>query len=199
MSEPDVAGLVLAAGAGSRFGRPKALVALDGELLVARAVQMLIAAGCTPVIAVLGAGADEVRATVDLPHVVVNPDWAQGMGSSLRCGLAALAADGDAEAVVIALADQPLVGTESVDRLAAAWRAGAVAAVATYGGQQRNPVLLARSVWPSVSSGLMGDRGAGPWLRAHPDLVTLVACDDTGSPYDIDTPADLLALPTAKD
>lgn len=198
MSSPatGIAGLVLAAGAGRRFGRPKALVAFEGEPLVARAVAMLCAAGCSPVVVVLGAGADEVRATVDLPQTVVNPGWAQGMGSSLRCGLAALPAD--APAVVIALADQPLVGSESVTRLTAAWREGAVAAVATYGGRPRNPVLLARPVWPDVCADLTGDTGAGPWLRAHPEMVTLVACDDTGSAYDIDTPEDLLALHTRR-
>lgn len=199
MSAPalGLAGLVLAAGAGTRFGRPKALVAFAGEPLVARAVRMLTAAGCAPVVVVLGAGAEVVTAAVDLPHAVVNPHWAKGLGSSLCCGLAALPAD--MPAAVVALADQPLVGPESVARLAAAWRGGAVAAVATYGGRQRNPVLLARSLWPAISAQATGDTGAGPWLRAHPDLVTLVACDDTGSPHDIDTPADLQAAQSAQD
>ena len=188
----SVAGLVLAAGAGSRFGRPKALVEFDGEPLVSRAVRMLRTAGCAPVVAVLGAAADEVTAAVELSDVVVNPSWAKGMGSSLRCGLSAL--PDDVPAVVVALADQPLVGAESVTRLAAAWRAGAVAAVATYGGRPRNPVLLARSVWPDVVAQLAGDTGAGPWLRAHPELVTAVPCDGTGSPHDIDTPDDLADL-----
>lgn len=186
----SLAGLVLAAGAGTRFGRPKALVPFGGEPLVTRAVRMLSGAGCEPVVVVLGAAADEVRLAVDLPHAVVNPDWALGMGSSLRCGLAALPADADA--VVVALADQPLVGKDAVVRLAAAWRDGAVAAVATYGGQPRNPVLLARAVWPDITKSLTADTGAGPWLRAHPKQVTLVDCDGTGSPYDIDTPDDLL-------
>lgn len=193
----SLAGLVLAAGEGARFGRPKALVHFAGEPLVARAVHLLSAAGCSPVVVVLGAAADEVKDTVELPHVVVNPDWAQGMGSSLRCGLAVL--PDDAAAVVVALADQPLISEEAVVRLAAAWEAGAVAAVATYGGQPRNPVLLARTVWPDVINSLAGDAGAGPWLRAHPELVTLVDCDGTGSPHDIDTPDDLLAATKMED
>lgn len=186
------AGLVLAAGRGARFGRPKALVEYAGEPLVGRAVRLLAAGGCDPVLALLGAGAGDVLAAVDLPHVVLNPGWARGMASSLACGLAAVPPEADA--VVVALADQPLVGPEAVRRLITAWRGGALAAVATYGGQHRNPVLLDREVWPALSATLSGDAGAGPWLRAHPELVTPVACDGTGAPADIDTPDDLLTL-----
>ncbi len=187
-----LAGLVLAAGGGTRFGRSKALVSYEGEPLVARAVRMLRTGGCAPVLTVLGADAEAVRATLDLADTVVNPEWATGLGSSLRCGLAAL--PDTVEAVVIALADQPLVGPDAVDRLAAAWREGAVAAVATYAGQWRNPVLLSRGRWPEVVASATGDAGAGPWLRAHTGIVTPVPCDGTGSAYDIDTPADLQAL-----
>jgi nicotine blue oxidoreductase len=185
----DLAGLVLAAGGGSRFGRPKALVRFAGEPLLARAVRTLSAGGCAPVVAVLGAGATEMGAALDLPGAVVNADWAAGLGSSLRCGLSAL--PGSVAAVVVALVDQPLVGAGAVFRLAAAWRGGAVAAVATYAGRQRNPVLLSRQVWPAVAAAAEGDAGAGPWLRAHAELVTPVPCDGTGSPCDIDTPEDL--------
>ncbi len=192
VAQPPVAGLVLAAGSGSRFGRPKALVDYRGRPLVLRAVEVLIAAGCAPVLTVLGAAAAEVRVAVDLPGSVVNADWASGMASSLRCGLAALPAS--APAVVITLADQPLVGSAAVVRLVLAWQAGAVAAVATYAGRPRNPVLLIRDVWPDVAAASAGETGARAWLRAHPHLVTEVPCDGTGFPYDIDTPDDLLAL-----
>ncbi len=192
VAQPPVAGLVLAAGSGSRFGRPKALVDYRGRPLVLRAVEVLIAAGCAPVLTVLGAAAAEVRVAVDLPGSVVNADWASGMASSLRCGLAALPAS--APAVVITLADQPLVGSAAVVRLVSAWQAGAVAAVATYAGRPRNPVLLIRDVWPDVAAASAGETGARAWLRAHPHLVTEVPCDGTGFPYDIDTPDDLLAL-----
>jgi nicotine blue oxidoreductase len=157
----------------------------------------LVGAGCEPVVAVLGAAASDVRAQVDLPQSVVNPHWASGMGSSLRCGLAAL--PDTAPAVVVTLADQPLVGAPAVTRLVCAWQAGAVAAVATYAGRPRNPVLLDRGVWPAVSAAAVGDSGARPWLRAHPELVTEVPCDDTGSAYDIDTPQDLLDLLALED
>lgn len=116
---------------------------------------------------------------------VVAPDWDTGMAASLRAGLAGLPGD----ACVVALADQPLVGPDAVRRLVGL--AGTVdAAVATYGGKPRNPVLLDRSVWPEVAA-LTGDAGARSWLRAHPDRVREVPCDGTGSPDDVDTPEDL--------
>ncbi len=189
-----VAGVLLAAGPGSRLGRPKALVRFGGSLLVERGRAMLCAAGCEPVVVVLGAAAEEVRAVADLDgaQVRVNPDWASGMGSSLRVALAALGPS--VPAAVVALADQPLVGPAAVRRLMAAWQDGAVAAVATYGGASRNPVLLDRSTWPEVSRTAAGDVGARTFLRDHPDLVRRVACDDTGSPEDLDTAEDLTRL-----
>ena len=177
----QVAGLLLAAGAGRRLGTPKATVDLDGTTLVARGVTLLREGGCDPVVVVLGA------AVVPVPgaQVVVAADWEQGMSASLRAGLAALTAD----ACIVALVDQPLVGKLAVRRLVDL--AGSVeAAVATYEGKPRNPVLLDRAMWPELDA-LTGDAGARAWLRAHPDRVRLVPCDDTGSPLDIDEPADL--------
>jgi len=182
----SVAGVLLAAGAGSRLGRPKAMVELGGRTLAERGVAMLAAGGADPVLIVTGA----VEVRVDGARAVPNPDWRTGMGSSVRAALADLA-DGDAHAVVIALADQPLVGAESVGRLIAAYRDGVSVAVAAYDGQPRNPVLIAREHWPAVTEAAAGDRGARAFLRAHPELVTLVECGDTGRPDDIDTPADL--------
>ena len=192
----SVAGLVLAAGAGTRYGGPKALVPFEGELLVERAARLLAEGGCDPVLVVLGAQADRVQAAARLAAVVLADDWATGMGASLRAGLTALAGPAHARvgACVVALADQPRVGPEAVGRLRAAWQAGAVAAVATYGGQARNPVLLDRSTWPAVASLAQGDAGARAWLRAHPGEVTEVPCDGTGSPADVDTREDLASL-----
>jgi CTP:molybdopterin cytidylyltransferase MocA len=187
---PPIVGVVLAAGGGSRYGQPKALVRFRGELLVERAYRLLSAGGCQPVLAVLGAGAEQVLATARLPSTVHNPDWPSGIGSSVRAGLAAVPPT--AAAAVVALADEPLVGAEAVRRLIAAYRArpgGAV--VATYAGQPRNPVLLDRVVFAEVAASAVGDRGARAWLRTHPDLVTAVPCDDTGDALDIDTPDDL--------
>jgi molybdenum cofactor cytidylyltransferase len=202
-----VAGLLLAAGAGRRFGGPKALARLGAETLVERGIRLLADGGCDPVVVVVGARADEVRAAVPGPVVpglavrgsvlvVEAADWASGMGASLRCGLAALERL-PVDACVVALVDQPLVTADAVRRLLAA---GAElgpargAAVATYAGAPRNPVLLSRAVWAQVAQAAVGDAGARPWLRAHPDRVASVPCDDTGSPLDVDTAADLADL-----
>jgi CTP:molybdopterin cytidylyltransferase MocA len=181
-----VAGVLLAAGNGSRLGQPKALVELAGSTLAERGVALLGDGGADPVIVVTGA------VPVEIPGVVAvhNPDWETGMGSSLATGLLALS-NGDAEAAVIALADQPLVGAESVRRLIAAFRSGAAVAVAAYQGKPRNPVLIAREHWPAVLEAAAGDTGARPFLRAHPELVALIECGDTGRPDDVDTPEDL--------
>ena len=137
-------------------------------------------------------------APADLPGVtlVPNPHWRTGMGSSLLAGLTAVSdlppdGPGACRAVVIALADQPMVGAESVRRLIAAHAAGATVVVAAYDGRPRNPVLIDRSHWAEVLATTTGDTGARPFLRAHPELVTAVECGDTGRPDDIDTPDDL--------
>jgi nicotine blue oxidoreductase len=186
-----VAGVLLAAGEGRRLGRPKALVEVAGETLAERGVRLLRDGGASPVVVVTGAAA----VTPGGAAVVHNPDWRTGMGSSLATGLRALPAD--ATAAVIALADQPLVGTEAVRRLIAAHQAGASVAVASYDGRPRNPVLIARQHWPEVITTAAGDTGARVFLRAHRDLVTQVECGDTGSPDDVDTPADLARVTEA--
>ena len=181
-----MAGILLAAGSGSRLGQPKALVEVGGETLAARGVAMLRDGGADPVLLVTGA----VPVTIPEALAVHNPDWSTGMGSSLATGLYALN-DSDVGAAVIALADQPLVGAEAVRRLIAAYRDGASVAVAAYTGERRNPVLIAREHWPAVIGLASGDAGARPFLRARPELVTQVECGDTGSPDDVDTAEDL--------
>ena len=181
-----VAGLVLAAGSGSRLGTPKALVELAGERLVDRAVRVLADGGCAPIVVVSGAAPFDVGGA----DVIANPDWATGMGSSLRVGLAALA-DTEAAAVVVSLVDQPGIGPEVVARVIEAFESGAAVATATYGGRRRNPVLLARATWTEVARLAEGDAGARPYLAAHPAEVQPVPCDDLGSADDIDTAEDL--------
>jgi len=186
-----VAGVLLAAGEGSRFGQPKALVELDGRTLAERGADLLRAGGADPVLVVTGAAEIQLDGT----QTVRNPEWRTGMGSSLRAALQALTST-DVSAAVVALADQPLVGPQAVARLITSYRDGAGVAVAAYDGQPRNPVLLAREHWPEVIALATGDAGARPFLRAHPELVTLVECGDTGRPDDIDTPADLARIVT---
>jgi CTP:molybdopterin cytidylyltransferase MocA len=190
-----VAGVLLAAGEGSRLGQPKALVKLNGQTLAERGVALLRAGGADPILVVTGAVSLDLDGTV----TVDNPQWRTGMGSSLRAALRALTESGTEDgtsigAVVVALADQPLVGGEAVARLIGAYRRGATVAVAAYDGKPRNPVLLAREHWPEVIATATGDQGARAFLRSRPELVTLVECGDTGRPDDIDTPADLARI-----
>ncbi|MGH3184494.1 MAG: nucleotidyltransferase family protein [Streptosporangiaceae bacterium] len=191
---------MLAAGEGSRFGQPKALIELDGQTLAERGVDMLLAGGADPILVVTGAAQVELDPeTPETPkapghqiRIVYNSEWRTGMGSSLRTALESAAVlHPDVAAVVVALADQPLVGPPAVARLIAAYRAGASVAVAAYQGKPRNPVLLACEHWPEVIATATGDQGARAFLRARPDLVTLIECGDTGCPDDIDTTADL--------
>jgi CTP:molybdopterin cytidylyltransferase MocA len=181
----SVAGLVLAAGQGSRFGGPKALALLDGERLVDRAVRVLSDGGCAPVLVVTGAVDLEVVGA----QVVPNPFWATGMGSSLRAGLAALKARGESS-VVVMLVDTPWLSSDAVRRLAETG-AGSAAAIATYGGRRGHPVLLGAEVWPEVAELSAGDTAAKAWLRSHPDRVLEVDCTGLGSPRDVDRPEDL--------
>jgi len=185
-----VGGIVLAAGAGRRYGMAKALVSYQGQLFVERAARVLVDAGCSPVVVVLGASADEVRARADLTGVSIvdNPEWATGMGSSLRAGLAALR--NDEVAAVILPVDTPGVTDAAVRRITAMAAADALVR-ATYAGVPGHPVLLGRAHWAGVSELAAGDAGARPYLRSHPPVD--VPCEDVASGADVDRPEDLPA------
>jgi nicotine blue oxidoreductase len=186
---------LLAAGAGRRFGGPKALADLDGQPLVLRALRTLTAAGCEPVRVVVGAAAEQVRALLPYPSsAVLAVDWATGMGASLRAGLAALenAALPDTDqpvAALVHLVDLPWVGPGVLTRVAAHATATAVARAA-YDGVPGHPVLLGRRWWPAIAETARGDRGARDWLATRDDL-TLIECGDLGSGRDVDRPGDL--------
>jgi CTP:molybdopterin cytidylyltransferase MocA len=183
-----VAGAVLAAGAGVRFGEPKALVRLEGERLVDRAVRTLRDGGCTPVVVVEGAAP---LAPVDA-ELVTNADWAQGMGSSLRAALTTLEQRPDVDATVLLLVDTPWVASEAVHRVVDAYLAsGSHAVQAAYDGVPGHPVLLARGAWGAAAELAVGDQGARGWLRRHRDEITLVDCTGVGDPRDVDRPEDL--------
>jgi nicotine blue oxidoreductase len=176
-----VCGVLLAAGGGSRMGKPKAEVVLGGRTLLERGVAMLAEAGCAPIFAVVGAAKVASTATI-----VTNPDWESGMASSLRAGLAVATGD----AAVVALVDQPAITAEAVRRLVAARRPG-FAVAATFDGEIRTPVLFDRSLWSEVSEAVTGDAGARRWLRQNSGRVIPVACDDVADPTDLDLPEDL--------
>lgn len=188
-----VAGLVLAAGAGRRYGRPKALVEYEGQLLVDRAVDTLRRSGCAPIVVVLGAAADQVRAAARLTGatVVENLRWDTGMGSSLRTGLAALR-DTGAVAAVVLLVDMPGVSAAAVRRVAglAAPDVLAMGGYGAEGARRGHPVLLGRDHWAGVAQTATGDTGARAYLRRHAPAVQVVPCGDVADDRDLDVPGD---------
>src|SRR5918912_54526 len=166
-----VAGLVLAAGGGRRYGMPKALVEYEGSLLVERAVWTARAV-CDPVLVVLGARAVDVWRTADLDGatVLANRDWETGMASSLRTGLDGLRGwPGRIDAALVTLVDMPGMTPEAL-RTVAAHAAPDALAVATYDGIRGHPVLLGREHWAGVAQTATGDEGARRYLADH-DVV----------------------------
>ncbi|MET7735396.1 nucleotidyltransferase family protein [Streptomyces sp. NPDC005402] len=195
-NEQQVAALLLAAGGGRRLGgRPKALLEHRGRPLVEHAVGVLRAAGCTRVHVVLGAAAAVVRERAELGGCVLveNPEWADGMGSSLRAGLDSLAGTG-ARAALVSLVDQPGIGAGAVRRVLAAYEGETSLVSAAYHGVRGHPVLFGAAHWTGISATATGDRGARAYLKEHQRALTLVECGDVAEPYDIDTPVDLAHL-----
>lgn len=180
------AGVLLAAGAGTRFAgsQHKLLAAIEGRSVVSRSLDALCGAGLDAVVVTGAVDLSAVLAEVGVViAVVANERWETGIASSVRCA-ARWAWDAGHEAVVVGLADQPFVTS-------AAWRAVAASegriAVATYGGRRGNPVRLAREVWPLLPRD--GDEGARTLIRRFPEIVVPIACE--GLPDDIDTVEDL--------
>jgi nicotine blue oxidoreductase len=194
--KPEVtAGIVLAAGAGRRFGGPKPLVPFGESTLLERAVDVLTKGGCrTPIHVVLGKRLAAPLPAIPAMRVSWNLTWRDGISSSLRHGLGLLEHEREASSAVVMLVDQPGIRPAAVERLIEAHRGGAVVAVATYSGRRGHPVLLDRSTWAGVRALASGEEGARAFMRAHPELVTEIRCDDTGIPDDIDTPEDLARL-----
>ena len=182
-----VAGLVLAAGGGRRYGMPKALVEHGGSLLVERAVRTARAV-CDPVLVVLGARAVDVWRTADLDGatVLANRDWETGMASSLRTGLDGVRGwPGAVDAALVTLVDMPGM-TPAALAAVAAHAAPDALAVATYDGVRGHPVLLGREHWAGVAATATGDEGARRYLAAH--AVTEVDCTGLADPVDLDVP-----------
>lgn len=195
---PRTTAVLLAAGAGTRLGLgPKALLRFRGRALVEVLADVLLAGGCQEVVAVLGAGAAEVRAAADLGRhrVIDNPGWESGMGGSFRAGVAAAAPE---DHVLIALVDQPGLTPVMVARLLASHRPGRVTAAAYRGPdgtlRRGHPLLLDVTLRPEASASAAGDAGARHFLQTHPDLVDLVDCSDLSGGEDLDTPDQLHLL-----
>jgi CTP:molybdopterin cytidylyltransferase MocA len=185
-----IGGLVLAAGAGTRFGSAKQLADLDGRPMLEHAVRAMTAASVGRVVVVLGSGADEVLAAIDLHGAegVVCERWDEGQSASLACGLAELS---DCEAVVVTLGDQPRVAPDAIRRVIAARGDGAAAVRATYFGEPGHPVLLERELFERMRD-VTGDHGARNLLISM--QTREVPCEDLGGGQDVDTPAQLDAL-----
>lgn len=182
-----VHGLLLAAGAGRRMGRPKALVLdPDGSSWLLRSIDVLRTGGCQEVTVVLGAAAQDAAALVpEGVTVVVANDWAEGMGASLRAGLAALPAAADA--VVVSLVDLPDVDADVVRRVVAAATGPSSLARAGYDGVPGHPVLMGRAHWVAVAAVASGEVGARSYLARHE--VELVECGDLATGRDVDRPS----------
>ena len=185
-----IGGIVLAAGAATRFGSAKQLAQLDGRPLLEHAVTtMSLAPDVGRAVVVLGAEAEEVVRSVDLHGLepIVCSRWQEGQSASLACGLAALK---DCEAVVVTLGDQPRLTAQAIARIVAA-RGHGPAARATYAGLPGHPVLLERELFDRLRD-VTGDRGARNLLQSV--QTAEVPCDDLGGGEDVDTPDQLAAL-----
>jgi molybdenum cofactor cytidylyltransferase len=185
-----IGGLVLAAGEATRFGGSKQLAELDGRPLLEHAIRAMVASPVGRVVVVLGSGAEEVQATVDMhgADALVCQRWAEGQSASLASGLAELSG---CEAVVVTLGDQPLMSPDAIRRVIAARGRGAAAVRATYHGEPGHPVLLERRLFERMRD-VTGDHGARNLLISV--RTREVPCDDLGGGQDVDTPAQLDAL-----
>ncbi len=195
----DTIGLLLAAGAGTRMGMPKALVIGDDNVpWVLSSARALIAGGCTRTVVVVGAAADDVRQLLvaEPVRIVEAPDWAHGMAHSLAAGLEALGLEAadvtgatGAHAALVHLVDLPDVGADVIERLRG-YATPAVLARAAYGNGPGHPVLIGCEHWQRVIDETAGDQGARGYLAGH--TVTEVDCSDLATGIDIDTPRPML-------
>ncbi|HEX3954267.1 MAG TPA: molybdopterin-binding/glycosyltransferase family 2 protein [Stellaceae bacterium] len=194
-SGPRIAALLLAAGKSSRMGSNKMLEEIDGKPMVVRTAQRLLSSRARPIIAVLGNMADAVDAALGkLPiERARNPDFAEGLSTSVKCGIAALPPDIDG--VIICLGDMPLVAARDIERLIAAFNPleGRAIIVPTRNGKRGNPVLWAKRFLPEMAL-LSGDVGARNLIAEHAELVAEIEMDSDSVLVDIDTPAALAAL-----
>ena len=157
-----IGAVILAAGASTRLGQPKQLALFHGKTLLAHAIEAALGASCSKVVVVLGAGAERIRPEIESSSVqiVLNPDWEQGMGGSIRTGISALQEDAEVEAAALLLCDQPLVTTATIVSLLKIRAATSHAIIASeYDGVPGPPCIFARALFPELLT-LTGAEGA---------------------------------------
>ena len=184
-----ISAVILAAGEAVRFGQCKQLMPLGGKTLLEHVLDSVGGSQVDDVVVVLGANADEIRRRIDFgsARVVINPDYANGMSTSIQAGLRAV----DAEAAMIVLADQPFVTSQTLNLLIDEYRRtrpGVV--IPTYNGFRGNPVIADRSLFAEMMN-LRGDVGCRAIFGDHAESIVKVAVDDRGVVTDIDTREDL--------
>ena len=192
-----VGAVLLAAGEGRRMGgKPKSLLELGGVSLIRRQLIALSGAGVDELVVVLGHYADDIEAQVrDFPVTIVrNPDPTAGQNTSLRCGLAALG--GKLDAVMVALADQPLINAQDISDLIGAYKKrpqGAQVVYPEFEGQRGNPVIFSAEVKDAI---LLDGANVGcrQWQAANPEQVHVWPTDNRRYVTDVDSPEDIAAL-----
>jgi molybdenum cofactor cytidylyltransferase len=201
VSQSAIGIIVLAAGASSRMGQPKQLLPYEGETLLNRAIRVGLETQCRPLIVVLGSDAEtlqeEINTSADV-RIVVNQAWAEGMSSSIRCGLRGLeGATGDKiDAAIFMLCDQPLITSDIIRRLVDAYHSRqALLVVSEYeadGEKTRGvPALFSRALFPELME-LRGAQGAKRVIERHAAAVTVIAVPEAA--FDVDTADDYRAL-----
>jgi len=193
-NKSGVAAVVLAAGMSRRMGTPKQLLRIGGKTILERTLKNVRASNVDELILVLGHAADEVQKTIATPglKIVINPDYQQGMGTSLRRGLAEVSAD--VKAALIVLADQPWVSSETLNRLIECHQERKPQIIIpAYKGFRGNPVLLDRSVFAEVQA-LNGDVGCRAIFGDHTEGILKLPVDDPGILLDIDSQDDFEKL-----
>lgn len=187
-----ITAIVLAAGKSTRMGRPKQLLTWGGKPLLQHVVDTAARSPVDELVVVLGAAADEVMASLDLPprvRIEINPDYELGQATSLRVGLGAAK---DAHAALILLGDEPDMRLDAINLVLKRWQdCGRAIIRPTYSGRPGHPVLLARETWEEIL--VSGDEGARSLMQRRPELV-----DDMPVPFerpsDVDTPDDFVEL-----
>jgi len=192
----SVAAIVLAAGGSRRLGKPKQLLLLNGETLIARAIRLANEAGATPVIVVLGAQHDLISSSVCASGetVVINADWQQGISTSIHAGMRALVVHASAaQGVLLLVCDQPRLDVNHLRKLIQAFDAenGEAIAASAYSGIQGIPAIFPQAAFPGLRA-LRGDRGARALIADAPCAVVSVPFE--GGEVDIDSPRDLAQI-----